>query len=144
MDFVADLAARWLRLARTPAGERRVAIVLANYPNRDGRLGNGVGLDTPAGTVELLRAMRAAGYATGALPADGQALIERLAAGPTNALADRKDRAAGENGAMMGAPKGNPGRARLNRLSLPQAIKISRCLGKSHENLEDLCRGAVP
>ena len=100
VDFVADLAARWLRLARTPAGERRVAIVLANYPNRDGRLGNGVGLDTPAGTVELLRAMQAAGYATGALPADGQALIERLAAGPTNALADRKDRAAGERFAL--------------------------------------------
>jgi cobaltochelatase CobN len=40
-----------------------VAIVLANYPNRDGRIANGVGLDTPAGTVEVLRAMEAAGYA---------------------------------------------------------------------------------
>jgi cobaltochelatase CobN len=96
VDFVADLAQRWLRLAATPEAERRVAVVLANYPNRDGRLGNGVGLDTPAGTVELLRAMQAGGYATGALPADGQALIERLAAGPTNDLSDRSDRDAGE------------------------------------------------
>ncbi|HEX9771331.1 MAG TPA: cobaltochelatase subunit CobN [Kiloniellales bacterium] len=98
--FVAELAANWLRLADTPPAERRVAIVLANYPNRDGRLGNGVGLDTPAGTLEVLRAMAGAGYATGELPADGQALIERLAAGPTNSLRDRRDRAAGERYAL--------------------------------------------
>jgi len=100
VDFVAALAAKWLRLAKTPPAERRIAIVLANYPNRDGRLGNGVGLDTPAGTVELLRAFRDAGYATGDLPADGQALIERLAAGPTNSLRDRRDRTAGERFAL--------------------------------------------
>ena len=52
IDFVADLAARWARLRATPNAEKRVAIVLSNYPNRDGRIGNGVGLDTPASTVE--------------------------------------------------------------------------------------------
>ncbi|HEY0835998.1 MAG TPA: cobaltochelatase subunit CobN, partial [Azospirillum sp.] len=60
--FTARLAAAWARLRRTPARERRVGIVLANYPNRDGRLANGVGLDTPAGVVEALSALRAAGY----------------------------------------------------------------------------------
>ena len=43
--------------ARTPPAERRVALVLANYPNRDGRIGNGVGLDTPASAVAVLRAL---------------------------------------------------------------------------------------
>ncbi len=85
VDFVADLAAAWARLARTPAAERRIALVLANYPNRDGRIGNGVGLDTPAGTITLLHAMEAAGYAIGHLPEDGNALVERLLDGPTNA-----------------------------------------------------------
>ena len=33
-------------MARTVPAERRVAVVLANYPNRDGRVGNGVGFDT--------------------------------------------------------------------------------------------------
>ena len=60
VDFAAALAANWARLRRKPAAERRVMVVLANYPNRDGRLGNGVGLDTPAGTLEVLRAMRTA------------------------------------------------------------------------------------
>ena len=85
IDFTADLARAWIALAATPACERRIGIVLANYPNRDGRLGNGVGLDTPAGTLELLRAMAAAGYAVAGIPADGNALIAVLAAGPTNA-----------------------------------------------------------
>ena len=96
IDFVAELARRWLRLRRLPEAKRTVAIVLANYPNRDGRLGNGVGLDTPAGTMNVLRALKAAGYDTGELPTDGQALIERLAAGPTNDLTDRAARAGGE------------------------------------------------
>jgi len=88
IDFVAKLAANWLRLAGTPSAERRVAIVLANYPNRDGRMGNGVGLDTPAGTVEVLRALTEIGYSVEAIPADGNALVERLQAGPTNAATD--------------------------------------------------------
>ncbi len=96
IGFVAQLARNWLRLKRLPAAKRRLAIVLANYPNRDGRLGNGVGLDTPAGTMNLLRALQAEGYDCGDLPADGQALIERLAAGPTNDLTDRSARSGGE------------------------------------------------
>jgi cobaltochelatase CobN len=76
--FVVELALRWIRLRRKAAGERTIALVLANYPNRDGRIGNGVGLDTPAGTVNLLRAMRGAGYAIADIPADGDALINRL------------------------------------------------------------------
>ncbi|MCM2474924.1 cobaltochelatase subunit CobN [Rhizobium sp. CG5] len=83
--FVARLAANWARLRQAAPPERRVALILANYPNRDGRLGNGVGLDTPAGTVEVLRALQSAGYAVGDLPADGDALINHLMAGPTNA-----------------------------------------------------------
>ncbi len=83
--FVAALAAGWARLRTTAPASRRVALVLANYPNRDGRIGNGVGLDTPASTVNILRALEGAGYRVGDIPADGNALIERLQAGPTNA-----------------------------------------------------------
>ncbi|MFD1791798.1 cobaltochelatase subunit CobN [Ochrobactrum teleogrylli] len=89
--FVAKLTANWVRLKRKKAAERRVALILANYPNRDGRLGNGVGLDTPAGTVETLRAMAGAGYQTGEVPADGDALMQLLMAGPTNAARDGRE-----------------------------------------------------
>ncbi|HWB50910.1 MAG TPA: cobaltochelatase subunit CobN [Stellaceae bacterium] len=82
--FAADLARNWVRLRAKPAGERRVAIILANYPNKDGRIGNGVGLDTPASAIAILRALRAAGYRVGDIPPDGAALMARLLAGPTN------------------------------------------------------------
>ncbi len=82
--FAARLAAGWARLARADADQHRVAIVLANYPNRDGRLANGVGLDTPAGTVNLLRALGEAGGRIDGMPADGAALIALLQSGPTN------------------------------------------------------------
>jgi cobaltochelatase CobN len=86
--FVARLAAGWCRLRATPPAERRVALVLANYPNRDGRLGNGVGLDTPASVVGALTAMAAAGYGIADAPGDGDALIAQLKQGPTNAAVD--------------------------------------------------------
>lgn len=82
--FVADQAARWARLRRLAPAQRRVLLVLANYPNRDGRAANGVGLDTPASAVAILRALASEGYAVGALPADGDALMRTLLAGPTN------------------------------------------------------------
>ncbi len=90
-EFTATLAAGWARLRRTSPAERRVALVLANYPNRDGRIGNGVGLDTPAGTVKVLCALAAAGYRIDDVPADGDALVRRLAAGPTNAAVRARD-----------------------------------------------------
>ncbi|MBB3317811.1 cobaltochelatase CobN [Rhizobium sp. BK181] len=90
MRYTARLAANWAKLRTTTAGERRVALVLANYPNRDGRLGNGVGLDTPAGTVEVLKAMCAAGYSVADVPDDGDQLIRRLMEGPTNSGSDGK------------------------------------------------------
>ena len=59
--------------------------MLSNYPNRDGRIANGVGLDAPASTANVLRAMREAGYAVDGAPESGAALMELLLAGPTNA-----------------------------------------------------------
>ncbi len=95
VDFVAELAAAWANLRRTPCPQRRIALILANYPNRDGRLGNGVGLDAPEATVDILRALDNAGYRITDIPENGDTLIARLKAGPTNdyrRLTERKIR----------------------------------------------------
>ena len=84
VGFVADLAAAWARLRGKAKAERRVAIVLANYPNRDSRIGNGVGLDTPESVAGALHTLRQAGYRVVDPPDDGATLIRTLAAGPTN------------------------------------------------------------
>ncbi|MBV7408317.1 cobaltochelatase subunit CobN [Maritimibacter sp. DP1N21-5] len=95
VDFVARLAANWATLRATPAKDRRVALVLANYPNKDGRLANGVGLDTPAATVHALRLLEGAGYGVRDIPADSDALMQAIMAGPTNWLVDRARRSGG-------------------------------------------------
>ncbi|MBD6615055.1 cobaltochelatase subunit CobN [Komarekiella sp. 'clone 1'] len=84
IDFVANLAANWVRLRSKPPQERRIALILANYPNRNGRLANGVGLDTPASCMEILQALHSAGYDVENLPTQGDELIQRLTAGVTN------------------------------------------------------------
>lgn len=84
MAFVARLARNWIELARRPAADKRIALILANYPTRDGRIGNGVGLDTPAAALGVLQALQTAGYPVANLPDSGTALIERLLGGVTN------------------------------------------------------------
>ena len=85
ISFAARLAASWVRLKHKRSADRRIALVLANYPNRDGRIGNGVGLDTPAGTIRLLHALKEAGYTALDIPESGNDLIQRLLSSPTNA-----------------------------------------------------------
>jgi cobaltochelatase CobN len=78
---LAGIAVRHARLAATPNAAKRVAIMLSCYPTKHARVGNAVGLDTPASAVALLQAMREAGYDLGdGFPEDGDTLIHALIA----------------------------------------------------------------
>ena len=78
---VAGIALAHARLRHTPPAQRRLAIMLSSYPTKHARVGNAVGLDTPASAVVLLRALREAGYDTGdGFPEDGDTLIHALIA----------------------------------------------------------------
>ncbi|MFX0577259.1 cobaltochelatase subunit CobN [Nocardia nepalensis] len=84
---VAGIAVRHARLRHIPAGQRRIAIMMSAYPTKHARIGNAVGLDTPASAIRLLTEMRSAGYdlgADGEVPGlaerDGDALIHALIA----------------------------------------------------------------
>jgi cobaltochelatase CobN len=78
VNFTADLAANWVKLRRKKPSERNIAIVLANYPDKDGRIANGVGYDTPASTIAILDTLKAEGYAVTAYPSSGNELISLL------------------------------------------------------------------
>ncbi len=88
---VAKIALAHARLRHTPPPERRIALMLSAYPTKHSRVGNAVGLDTPASAIELLRRMRDQGYDLGEDPfpgveptgtdqPDGDALIHALIA----------------------------------------------------------------
>ncbi|OBB72604.1 MULTISPECIES: cobaltochelatase subunit CobN [Mycobacterium] len=84
---VAGLAVRHARLRAIPVQDKRIAVVFSAYPTKHARIGNAVGLDTPASAIALLRAMREHGYRIGdgdgdldtiIASGDGDALIHNL------------------------------------------------------------------
>ncbi|MFI8304742.1 cobaltochelatase subunit CobN [Streptomyces sp. NPDC085927] len=81
---VAGIAVRHARLRRIPAADKRLALVLSAYPTKHSRIGNAVGLDTPASAVALLRRLRDEGYdfgdteVPGLASGDGDELIRAL------------------------------------------------------------------
>ncbi|MEW1889646.1 cobaltochelatase subunit CobN [Streptomyces sp. NPDC085659] len=81
---VAGIAVRHARLRHIPNAEKRVALVLSAYPTKHSRIGNAVGLDTPASAVALLRRLREEGYdfgteeVPGLASGDGDELIYAL------------------------------------------------------------------
>src|SRR5882757_4093857 len=77
---VAGIAVNHARLRHIPAADKRIVLMLSAYPTKHSRIGNAVGLDTPASTVRLLAALRDAGYAVGEFPEDGDALMHALIA----------------------------------------------------------------
>ncbi|MFI0721318.1 cobaltochelatase subunit CobN [Streptomyces sp. NPDC021224] len=77
---VAGIAVRYAALRHVPNADKKIALVFTAYPTKHSRVGNAVGLDTPASAVRLLGELRAAGYDTGEHPEDGDELIHRLIA----------------------------------------------------------------
>ncbi|MFJ8696772.1 cobaltochelatase subunit CobN [Streptomyces roseolilacinus] len=81
---VAGIAVRHARLRHIPNADKRLALVLSAYPTKHSRIGNAVGLDTPASAVALLRRLREEGYdfgdedVPGLASGDGDELIYAL------------------------------------------------------------------
>lgn len=96
IDYVADLTKNLVNLRCTKANTKKVSFILANYPNKDGRLANGVGLDTPQATVDMMKLLKDEGYHTQDLPSTSDELMKKIMNGPTNWLTDRAIRSGGK------------------------------------------------
>ena len=75
---VAERVAALVHLAATKRAERRVAVLMPDYPGAPGRAGYAVGLDVPASVVALLADLDSAGYRVHAAPATPNALLDAL------------------------------------------------------------------
>ena len=78
---VARRIAALVRLQTTPREERRIAVVMPDYPGAGGRTGYAVGLDVPASVLALLADLEAAGYSLENDCEDCPALLKRLQRG---------------------------------------------------------------
>ncbi|MBK9710682.1 MAG: magnesium chelatase subunit H [Kouleothrix sp.] len=73
-------AAGWVSLRRKPPAERRVALVLYNYPPGLGKLGTAALLDVPASLHALLGRLSGEGYTVTGAPASPAELARRIGA----------------------------------------------------------------
>jgi len=76
--MVADRIAAHVVLQALPASERRVAILMPDYPGAPGRTGYAVGLDVPASVIALLDDLSAADYAVRGAPKTPRELLDAL------------------------------------------------------------------
>ena len=130
IEFVADRAAALARLQLLPRSDRRIAVLMPDYPGAPGRSGYAVGLDVPASVVALLHDLAGAGYTIADAPTNSRALLDQVNAGASDAaltLADyqrlfaslpAEARAAIES--PLGRSRRRSGRAR-RRVSFPRA-----------------------
>ena len=78
VELVARLAIKQARLGMKPNSEKKIAVILSNYPTKDARIGNAVGLDTPNSAVLVLNALKDAGYKVTDIPETGDELVHRI------------------------------------------------------------------
>ncbi|HWJ88045.1 MAG TPA: cobaltochelatase subunit CobN [Pelagibacterium sp.] len=88
------LAGNYAKLRCKAPAARRLGMVMANYPLRDGRLANGVGYDAPQSTIEMIHTLTAAGYV---ISDGGETAISAPPSPPTPLPP-------GERGAFEGTP----------------------------------------
>jgi len=62
--FVAKLAAAWASLGAKARAQRRIALMISDYPARGGRTGYACGLDTPESVRAIVSLLASAGYET--------------------------------------------------------------------------------
>jgi cobaltochelatase CobN len=76
--MVADRVAALVHLQATPRAERRIAVLMPDYPGAPGRTGYAVGLDVPASVNALLNDLLEAGYSVRGIPPSSKALLEAV------------------------------------------------------------------
>jgi cobaltochelatase CobN len=91
---VADLAAAWVRLAATARCDRRVGLVVSDYPAKGGRTAYAVGLDTPASIVAIVEDLAASGYDVAAPPAAAEIMARLEGRAAADGIEDADDMAA--------------------------------------------------
>ncbi|MBZ9763428.1 cobaltochelatase subunit CobN [Mesorhizobium sp. CA8] len=83
-DRVAQVAKRiaaFIRLQRTKRAERKLAILIPDYPSAPGRTGYAVGLDVPSSVLAMLHDLKEQGYAVKGIPQSPRTLLDALQVG---------------------------------------------------------------
>ncbi len=83
-DRIGQVAARiasFIKLQSVPRAERRLAILMPDYPGAPGRTGYAVGLDVPTSVIAMLQDLKEAGYHVDNIPESPRDLLRLIERG---------------------------------------------------------------
>lgn len=80
VEQVVDRIAAFLRMKAAPRAERKIVILMPDYPSAPGRTGYAVGLDVPQSVLGMLHELSVAGYDVSDIPETPRDLLDRLGA----------------------------------------------------------------
>ncbi|KAM3099920.1 magnesium chelatase subunit H [Phormidesmis sp. 146-12] len=80
---------QWIQLHQTATSDRKLAIILYDFPPGYGATGTAALLNVPRSLLNLLKALKEQGYTVGDLPEDGEDLIRQVKAADTDIHPDQ-------------------------------------------------------
>ncbi|KAM3111704.1 magnesium chelatase subunit H [Phormidesmis sp. 146-33] len=80
---------QWIQLHQTATSDRKLAIILYDFPPGYGATGTAALLNVPRSLLNLLKALKEQGYTVGDLPEDGEELIRQVKAADTDIHPDQ-------------------------------------------------------
>ncbi len=88
IEWISKLAKNYVKLQKLNNFDKRICLVISNYPVKNGRIGNGVGLNTPSSIINILNWLKEEGYDLGSCdyPQDSSELMSMLIKTRTNDL----------------------------------------------------------
>jgi cobaltochelatase CobN len=89
--MVAERIAALVRLQATERADRRIAVLMPDYPGAPGRTGYAVGLDVPESVVVLLADLKTAGYTVDHAPETARALLDAVASFSSHPSAESEE-----------------------------------------------------
>ncbi len=81
VEQVARRIAAHLRLRETPPKDRKLVILIPDYPSAPGRTGYAVGLDVPSSVLAMLHDLKGAGYGVESIPESPRELLDLIETG---------------------------------------------------------------
>ncbi len=86
IEWISKFATNYVKLQKLNNFDKRICLVISNYPVKNGRIGNGVGLNTPSSIINILNWLKEEGYDLGSCnyPQNSSKLMSMLIKTRTN------------------------------------------------------------
>ena len=94
IKWIAKLAKNYVKLNNLCNFDKKISLVIANYPVKNGRIGNGVGLNTPESLLNILHWLKDEGYdlGPGELPKNTSELMSLIIKARTNDIESQNNK----------------------------------------------------